>query len=408
MNMDSDRNRSSRWSAIASRMRISAAVLAILAVLLASLSAAPRLDGQNAAALKARLQAVLDAVAAAAPTIGVTAGVVAADGVPIALSAGLSDREAKTPMKPSDRLLMGSVGKTYVAAVALQLLGEGKIRLEDKIAAWLGKEPWFPRLPNGGEATIRHLMTHTSGLVRYEFQEKFTVDLTNQPAKVWTPQELLSYVLDLKPPFLPGQQWEYSDTNYIVLGLILEKAGGAPYYDLLRNRILGPLKLADTVPSDSRMIPGLVQGYAGEGNPFGGTDAMIKDGVFAVNPQFEWTGGGLACSAVDLARWAKLLYEGKAFAPELVKTMIDEAVPARLGRDTKYGLGVIVRPTPLGMSWGHSGFFPGYLTEMMYFPEHKLAVAVQFNSSVPRDIGKAPLRVLLDLAAAAVGEPPAK
>ncbi len=381
---------------------------AILAAVLCLGAYPARSAGQDAGAVKARLQAVLDAVVAAAPTIGITAGIVAADGVPVALSAGLSDRETKTPMKPSDRLLSGSVGKTYVAAVALQLLGEGKIRLEDKVEAWLGKEPWFPRLPNGGEATIRHLMTHTSGLVRYEFQPKFTADLTAQPAKVWTPQELLSYILDLKPPFLPGQQWEYSDTNYIVLGLILEKASGAPYYDLLRKRILGPLKLADTVPSDSRTIPGLVQGYAGEGNPFGGTDAMIKDGVFAINPQFEWTGGGLACSAVDLARWAKLMYEGKAFAPELVKTMIDEAVPARLGRDTKYGLGVIVRPTPLGMSWGHSGFFPGYLTEMMYFPDHKLAVAVQFNTSVGRDIGKAPLRVLLDLATAAVGEPPAK
>ena len=364
--------------------------------------------GRTPPRLKARLQAVLDAVAAAAKSPGVTAGVVLADGTSFGLAAGLADREAKIPLKPSDRLLMGSVGKTYVAAVALQLLGEGKIHLEDKIEAWLGKEAWFPRLPNGHEATIRHLMTHTSGLVRYEFQEKFMADLTRQPDKVWTPAELLSYILDLTPPFAPGQGWEYSDTNYIVLGLILEKAGKAPYYDMLRKRILGPLKLTDTVPSDSRRIPGLAQGYAGPGNPFGGTDAMIKDGVFAVNPQFEWTGGGLACTALDLARWAKLLYEGKAFPAGLVKTMIDEAVPAQLGRDAKYGLGVIVRPTPLGMSWGHSGFFPGYLTEMMYFPDHKLAVAVQFNTSVPRDIGKSPLRVLLDLATAVTGPPPAK
>lgn len=380
----------------------------LLGLALAASLASAQAPAQDAAALKARLQSVLDAVAAAEKSPGVSAGVVLADGTVIGLAAGLADRETKTPLKPSDRLLSGSVGKTYVAAVALQLLGEGKIRLEDKVEAWLGKEPWFPRLPNGGEATVRHLMTHTSGLVRYEFQEKFTVDLTSQPAKVWAPQELLSYILDLKPPFAPGQGWEYSDTNYIVLGLILEKAGGAPYYDLLRKRILGPLKLADTVPSDSRTIPGLVQGYAGPGNPFGGTDAMIKDGVFAINPQFEWTGGGLACTTPDLARWAKLMYEGQAFAPELVKTMIDEAVPARLGRDTKYGLGVIVRPTPLGTSWGHSGYFPGYLTEMMYFPDHKLAVAVQFNTSYARDIGQAPLRVLLDLAQAVAGPPPVK
>jgi D-alanyl-D-alanine carboxypeptidase len=378
------------------RLNHSIAVL----VLAATLSGA--LPAQAPPDLKARLQSVLDAALAGGKFAGMTAGIVLADGTPIGLAAGLSDREAKIPMKPSDRLLMGSVGKTYVAAVALQMIGEGKIGLEDKISKWLGQEPWFSRLPNGGEATIRHLMTHTSGLVRYEFQEKFTTDLTRQPLKVWKPEELLSYVLDMKPPFAPGQGWEYSDTNYIVLGLILERAGGAPYYELLRSRILNPLKLVDTVPSDSRKIPGLVQGYAGPQNPFGGTDAMIdKDGFFVFNPQFEWTGGGLACTAEDLARWGKLLYEGKAFRPEFMATMVDAAVPARLGPNTKYGLGVIVRTTPLGPGWGHSGFFPGYLTEMMYFPDHKIAVAVQFNTGVPRDIGKSPLRILYDLAAAA-------
>jgi len=177
--------------------------------------------------LKPRLQAVLDPIAAGEKHVGVSAGLVLADGTTIALTAGLADREAAVPLRPSDRLLMGSVGKTYVAAVALQLIGEGKLRLEDKISDWLGAEPWFRRLPNGGEATVRHLMTHTSGLVRYEFQEAFTADLTRQPAKVWTPEELLSYILGQRPPFAPGAGWEYSDTNYIVLGLILEKAGKA-------------------------------------------------------------------------------------------------------------------------------------------------------------------------------------
>jgi D-alanyl-D-alanine carboxypeptidase len=380
---------------------------AIVIFVLAGMLAAAH-PAQTPPELQARLQAVLDTALAGGKFAGMTAGIVLADGTPIALAAGLSDREAKIPMKSADRLLMGSVGKTYVAAVALQMMGEGKIGLEDKISKWLGQEPWFSRLPNGGEATIRHLMTHSSGLVRYEFQEKFTTDLTRQPLKVWKPEELLSYVLDMNPPFAPGQGWEYSDTNYIVLGLILERAGGAPYYELLRSRILIPLKLADTVPSDSRKIPGLIQGYAGPQNPFGGTDAMIgKDGLFVINPQFEWTGGGLACAAEDLARWGKLLYEGKAFRPEDVATMVDAAVPARLGPNTKYGLGVIVRTTPLGPGWGHSGFFPGYLTEMMYFPDHKIAVAVQFNTSVPRDIGKSAIRILYDLVAAAIGHPPA-
>jgi D-alanyl-D-alanine carboxypeptidase len=379
------------------------AALALAAALLVTFAAPAGPD------LKARLQGSLDALYAGAKFPGVTAAIVLPDGTALGLAAGFSDREARTPITTSDRLLMGSVGKTYVAAVALQLMGEGKIGLDDKVEKWLGGEAWYGRLPNGRDVTVRHLMTHTSGIVRYEFQERFTADLTRQPDKVWSPEDRLAYVFDLTPPFAAGQGWEYSDTNYIVLGLILEKAGGAPYYDLLKKRILEPLGLADTVPAVSRKVPGLVQGYAGPNNPFGGTDAMIKDGVFAVNPQLEWTGGGLACTTLDLARWAKLLYEGKAVGPDLVSKMIEAGVPAKLGRDAKYGLGVIIRPTPLGAAWGHSGFFPGYLTEMCYFPDHKLAVAVQFNTSVGRDIGRNPLGVLLELAGiAAAGVPAAK
>ena len=189
--------------------------------------------------------------------------------------------------------------------------------------------------------------------------------------------------------------------------MILERAAKAKYIDLLRGRLLGPLKLNDTLPVTGRSLPGLAQGYAGPQNPFGGSDAMIKDGRFVFDPSFEWTGGGVYGTAEDLARWGKMLYEGKAFDPALLPRML-EGVPAQLGPDSRYGLGVIIRPTPLGPSWGHSGYFPGYLTEMMYFPDHKIAVAVQFNTSVPRDIGKSPARVLLDLARIAAGVPASK
>ena len=143
----------------------------------------------------------------------------------------------------------------------------------------------------------------------------------------------------------------------------------------------------DTVPADSRTVPGLVQGYAGESNPFGGSDEMIKDGRFAVNPQFEWTGGGLAVTALDLARWGKILYEGKAFDASMMPAFLD-GVTAKLGPDTKYGLGVIIRSSPLGVTYGHSGFMPGYQTELMYFPELKSSIAVQVNSSAPRSTGR--------------------
>jgi D-alanyl-D-alanine carboxypeptidase len=296
-------------------------------------------------------------------------------------------------MKPADRLLLGSVGKTYASAVALQLVHEQRIALDDPISKHLGREPWFARIAHSDRMTVRQLMTHTSGLVRYELNPRFTADLSANPDKTWTPEERLSYLFDAQPPFAPGEGWEYSDTNYIVLGMIIERAGGAPYYEQLRRRILQPFGLRETVPADSRRVPGLVQGYAGASNPFGGTDEMIKDGRFAINPQFEWTGGGLAVTAVDLAKWAKLLYEGKVIDASLMDDLLD-GVPAKLGPDTRYGLGVIIRPTPLGITYGHSGFMPGYQTDMMYFPGLKTAIAVQVNSSAPRSTGR-PLRAFL-------------
>lgn len=337
--------------------------------------------------LRDQLQAKFEELHKAGTFPGGTAGIVLADGTEIALAVGVSDRSASTPMKPTDRLLLGSVGKTYVSAVALQLVHEKKIGLDDPIAQYLGEEPWFKRLPNAERITVRQLMTHTSGLVRYELNPKFTADLTANPDKAWSPADRLAYLFDAKPPFAPGEGWEYSDTNYIVLGMIIEKTGGAPYYQRLRQQILVPHRLKDTVPVERRTVPGLVQGYAGPNNPFGGTDEMIKDGKFAINPQFEWTGGGLAVTAIDLARWTKLLYEGKVIDADLMDDLLD-GVPAKLGPETKYGLGVIIRPTAHGTTYGHSGFMPGYQTDVMYFPELKTAIAVQVNSSAPRSTGR--------------------
>ena len=344
-----------------------------------------------ATSLQSQLQARFEELHKAASFPGGTAGFVLADGSSFGLAVGYSDRTAKTPMKPSDRLLLGSVGKTYASAVALQMVHEKKLSLDDTLDRFFGNEPWFPRIANGKAITIRHLMTHTSGLVRYEFNPKFTQDLSANPDKVWTGVDRLAYLFDATPPFAPGTGWEYSDTNYIVLGMIIEKVAKNTFYDEARKRLLVPFGLKDTVPADRREVPGLVQGYAGEKNPFGGTDEMIKDGKFAVNPQFEWTGGGWAVTALDLAKWGKILYEGTAFDASLMPAFLD-GVPAKLGPESKYGLGVIIRPSAAGLTYGHSGFMPGYQTELLYFPEMKVSIAVQVNSSAPRSTGKTPLR----------------
>ena len=347
-------------------------------------------------ALKAALQLKLDEWHKAGTFPGATLGVVLANGESFGLAVGFSDRDAKTPMKPTDRMLAGSVGKTFAAATALQLIKEGKIALDDKIEKYLGGEPWFARLPNAKDITVRQLMNHTSGLVRYEFKEQFTKDLTANPEKVWKPAELLAYLFDTKAPFEAGKSWDYSDTNYIVLGMIIEKVTGKRFYDEANRRLINPLKLTDTIQQDRPRLKGVVQGYAGPDTPFGGTDAMIVNGKFAINPQFEWTGGGYASTAQDLARWAKMIYEGKAFSPELLPQVLDGVAAPMIGRETNYGLGVIIWKTTLGTAYGHSGFFPGYITQMMYFPEHRAAVAVQINTSVGRSLGKPPSRVLVE------------
>jgi D-alanyl-D-alanine carboxypeptidase len=349
--------------------------------------------------LKKELQMKLDEWHKAGKFPGATLGVALADGESFGLAVGYSDRDAKTPMKPDDRMLAGSTGKTFAAATAMQLVKEGKIGLDDKIEKYLGKEPWFNRLPNAKDVTIRMLMNHTSGLVRYEFKKEFTDYLTANPMKVWTPEERLAYLFDAKAPFEAGKGWDYSDTNYIVLGMIMERVMGKAFYDEARKRFIKKFKLNDTIAQEGPVMPGVVQGYAGPSNPFGGKDAMIENGKFVVNPQLEWTGGGWASTGHDLARWAKIIFEGKAYDPSLLPQVLDGVAAPMLGRDTKYGLCVIIRNTPAGVSYGHSGFFPGYVTDMMYFPDKKIAVAVQVNTSVPGVFGgKPPGRLLAEVA----------
>ncbi len=344
-------------------------------------------------ALARVLQAKLDSLRSTGRVPGATLALALPDGRVLALATGFADTARRIPLRTTDRLLQGSVGKTYVAAVAMQLVGEGRLDLDAPIARWLGDAPWFGRLPNARAITVRQLMTHTSGLVRYEFDPRATAVLREQPMKAWTPEERLSYLFDTSAPFAAGAGWDYSDTNYIVLGMILERITGRPYYDELRRRVLVPLALTETVPSDRPDIPGLANGYAGEKNDLGGYDASLDaNGRMRVNPQFEWTGGGIASTTADLARWGKLLYEGRAFDPALLPRMLD-GVPARLGRDVRYGLGVMLRPTTLGTTWGHSGFFPGYATELLYFPDLKLAAALQVNATAPYPRGLVPFLV---------------
>ena len=320
---------------------------------------------------------------------GVTVGYVLADGTAGSVSVGLADVENNTPLKPKDRMMAGSIGKTYVAAITLQLVQEGKLKLDDKIETWFGKESWFPRLPNARDLTLRMLMNHSSGIPEHIMANGFLPVVKAQPDKVWKPEELIAYILDAKPLFPAGKGYAYADTNYILVGMIFERVTKKNLYAEVQRRLLKPLKLERTIPSDRRVLPELITGYSMPNSPFGFEGRTIRDGKFVINPQMEWTGGGFASTAEDLARWAKALYEGKVLKPDALQQMltgVDTGQGRGGGAGVKYGLACQIRPSEWGVSYGHGGWFPGYLSEMEYFPEKKIAIAVQFNTDAGRQI----------------------
>jgi D-alanyl-D-alanine carboxypeptidase len=397
-------------SALTSALRAGRAALALASLLpLACARSRPAPGAAAEAALPAAaarsdpaacepFRGYLDSVRAGGRAPGLALGVAFPDGRSCGIAAGMADTARREPMRADALLLSGSVGKTYVAAVAMQLVGEGRLELDAPISRWLGAEPWFDRLPNARQITVRQLMRHTSGLVRYELDPRFLADLTRQPQRSWTPAERIAYLLDKPAPFAAGAGWDYSDTNYIVLGLIVERITGRPLNDEIARRLLRPLALRATRPSDSPEIPGLAQGYAGPDNEFGGADAMVRDGRFVINPQFEWAGGGYASSAEDLARWTRAYFTGGAYPDSLVRVATDGVEARMLGPGARYGLGVIIRPSPLGETWGHSGFFPGYVTEARYWPAQGIAVTLQVNTSVQGALGRGTGQVLNEIA----------
>ncbi len=376
--------------------------VARLVVPLAALLALPAGCGGDGAArgplpadlpgLTARFQARLDGLRSQAGFPGATAAFVLADGRAAVVATGVADREANTPMPLDARMPAGSVGKSFVGATALALAKEGRLDLDARVETWLGTEPWFARLPNGRDMTLRQLLTHSSGLPDHikdpglvEAMAALRAGSTAGADWYLAPDQAIGIVLDKPPLFAAGQGFSYTDTGYILVGLVIEKVTGGSAYDEIRRRFLGPLRLELTLPSDRRAIPGLVAGYVAKDNPLGLPEKVAEDGVMAFNPASEYTGGGLASNPRDLAHWAKELYEGRAFAGPYVDDLLVSVEYAGVP-GTRYGLGVILRESPLGRHYGHSGWFPGYVTRMVYFPDRRVAVAVQVNTDVKQDV----------------------
>jgi D-alanyl-D-alanine carboxypeptidase len=261
----------------------------------------------------------------------------------------------------------GSVTKTYVSATILSLVTGGSFGLDDTL------DNWVPEFPDAERITVRQLLDHTSGIFDYTSDEDFLAQILADPTRAYSPAELVAVATAHPPYFAPGEDWYYSNTNYILLGMIIEAETGEPAAAAIRSRLLDPLSLQHTfLDGDEPMQGALAHGF----------DRNGEDVTFALHPSAAWTAGAVAATAGDLAEWALALYGGDVVAPALRDDMLDLIDVSQLIPGASYGLGVTVFDasvvgTPL---IGHGGAIPGFFSEMYYLPDHDSVIVVAVTS----------------------------
>ena len=254
-------------------------------------------------------------------------------------TSGVAELDTTRAVPVNGRFRAGSITKTFVATVVLQLVDEGKLRLDDPV------EEWLPGVvPNGDNITIRHLLNHTSGL--YDFKGTLTPpEILAGRWKTWTAAEVIHRALAEPPTFEPpGKAFDYSNTNYTLLGEIIEKATGASYGDEVNRRLIKPLHLKGTeMPGTSTRIRGP--------HPHGyfPTDEGLLD-FTEMNPSIFGAGGELISTTADLNRFFAALFGGELLPAHLLDEMKKPAVEGRA-----YGLGLAWRDTPCGIVYGNDG-----------------------------------------------------
>ena len=274
-------------------------------------------------------------------------------------AAGIANIENNTPLTTKDRFEIGSITKTFTAATILKLVEAQTLTLDDTLTDWLPEEV-TTNIANSDEISIRQLLNHTSGIAEYDailLQQALlnpTVFL-----KDWQPEELVELTKDLQPFFAPGESWQYSNTNYILAGMIIEAATGNNIAAEIRSQILEPLNLENTFFAQEEEIPGgYVSGYLDfdlDGN---------LDDVSIANLSWSWTSGAIVSNTEDLTQFARALYGGELLSETSrseMFTLVDT------GRGYSYGLGMMSFETPdLGTVVGHRGGSLGFSSNMWY------------------------------------------
>ena len=309
-----------------------------------------------------RLDSLAGAFVANGHTPGLSVFVLSGNDTLLLRSYGHANLEDSVATKPRTVFRIGSVTKPFTATAVIQLVQEGRITLDDSIQQFL---PTFPT--QGHRVTIRHLLTHTSGIRSYTSVKGYDPNLDAPPDSV------IALIARQPFDFPPGERFLYNNSGYYLLGIILERVTGHPYHRVVQNRFTAPLGLPDTRYCFLRpVIPRRAAGYTVDGGPF------INARYNAMSQPFA--AGGLCSTVLDLVTWARTLFSGQMIRPDLLEAM---TTPARLkdGSTTGYGFGLSIDAFDGHRRISHGGGINGFTSSLAYYPDDDLTIVVLANAN---------------------------
>jgi D-alanyl-D-alanine carboxypeptidase len=329
--------------------------------------------------LAARLEKALERAKTSLHLPGVEATVLFPDGSSWTGTLGYADVAEKRRVTATTPFAIASVTKTFTAALILRYVDQGQLDLDDRLSRWV------PDWPNAKRITIRMLLNHTSGIPDFFQNPKFEKALNKHKKRTWEAADVLAEYVRPGVVFAPGAGWSYSNTNYVLLGMVAERIGDAPWDVLVHRELLAPLGLTSTYVQgvdEPAGEPAIAYRIAAAAS--GGTKAVARTDGTAVVPftsvvTAAGSAGAMASTTRDLARWAKALYGGHLLTRETRKEMLTFVKAYAYGLGTRYGLGVSRVRMQDRIAYGHTGALAGTRASIRYFPKEKVAIAVVFN-----------------------------
>jgi len=292
---------------------------------------------------------------------------------------GMADLHNTVSMQPCNISRVGSTVKMYTAVTVLKLQEEGKLNLDDKITDYLDGDV-IDKIENADEATIRQLLQHSSGIYNYIQNLVFQTASTNDLIREWKPEDLLQYAYHKNAYFPPGDDVAYSNTNYIMLGMLIEKIEGKPFYDVFEEKLFSPLGLTLTQFAAEDPVPdGIVRGYIDLYS-----NLQVLESTYFSGWDYYTADGGLISNPYDMNRFFLELMRGHVINTNSLDEMQTWITPKEQDSEffpIQYGLGIFRIETPQGIAYMHSGDAIGYYANMIYFPDDSTTIVYAVNSN---------------------------